>query len=264
MYVPMTDACSVPNSTSPVSPDFLAAVQKRATGVDQIFTSAQSAFDAIINRTDLNTNGFPLVTHGGTPAGPVGSAAGQSTVGGKITSLKNWPVNSNGRPACIVTKPLPQSVQIDTRIAYAAPVAPPSPPLTTQARADAAVPANVPIPSTGNPCIDNALGYLSASQWSEAWAQKCALKNYGLIGKRTPDPAVLQAIHAADVAGKLSQIPLTDVPDFTRELAAQYGVNISGLGDASTDFSFGWAGVGLFAAGVYLAYEYWKTPRRRR
>jgi hypothetical protein len=181
MYVPQTDACSVPNSTDPVSAATITAGLQKMALVDSLFSSAQSAFDGIINRTDLNTNGWPLVTNGGVPAGPAGAVKGESMAGGKITSLKNWPLKSRDRTACLSIRPLPESVAIDTREAFAAPKAPPMQPLTTQARMDAIL--------AGGPAA-------------------------------------------------------------------------AGMG--AYDFSFGWAGVGLLAAGVFLAFEYAKTLRGRR
>jgi hypothetical protein len=178
MYVPQIEACSVPNSTDPVSAAKINASIAKMVLVDSLFSNAQSAFDQIINRTDLNTNGWPLVTNGGVPAGPAGSVKGESMAGGKITSLKNWPLKSRDRTACLSIVPLPESVAIDTREAFAAPKAPPMQPLTTQGRLDATLPA----------------------------------------------------------AG--------------------------GMG--AYEFSFGWAGVGLLAAGIFLAFEYAKTMRKGR
>jgi hypothetical protein len=91
---------------------------------------ANQSFMNLINRRDLNTNGWPFKTHGGTRAGPNPNA-----LGGNVTSRKEWP--RAGR-ACVLMQALPEAVPIISPDAYQLPKAPAMTPQTYQGRADAA------------------------------------------------------------------------------------------------------------------------------
>jgi hypothetical protein len=277
MYIPQTEQCSVPNSLTPVSSAAIQAMQKALSSVEGIVQKAQAAFDGIINRTDLNTNGFPLATHGGVAAGPVGSKAGASVAGGKITSLKNWPVKENGQSACVLNLPLPQPVKVDTLQATAAPPAPGTPALTVEAHNAAVAPSSqFRPPTTGNLCLDIQRGYIRQEQVSSAQLAQCSEKGYYQIPNPL-DPAVAKAMAAywnAVGIDNLPKYPDQNVPDLNAlvEQAKATGnyasdqdavrAAVAGLGSYGMgEFSFSWALIGLGAAGAYLLYDFMKKKR---
>lgn len=129
MYVVQSAACSVPNGSTPVTPADIAASQAILAALNGPANLAQSTFNALVTRTDLNTNGWPLATHGGTPAGPAGPSVGTAPTGGPTTGFRSWP---SGKSACIATTTLPMGVNPVSLQATAAPPAPPAPSLVTQ------------------------------------------------------------------------------------------------------------------------------------
>jgi hypothetical protein len=278
MYIPQSDQCSVPNSLTPVPRTAIDALQARLASVEGIVTRAQAAFDGIVNRTDLNTNGFPLLTHGGVPAGPVGSKAGQSVAGGKITSLKNWPVQQNGQPACIVNLPLPQPIRVNAPLATAAPPAPKTPPLTVEAHNEAVAPSSpFKPPTTGNVCLDIQRGYIRQEQVSPGQLLDCSRKGYYQIPNPVDPNTAKAMMDYWNAVGfdKLPKVPDQDVPDFNalveqakatgKYASDQEAMNavVAGLGDyrGMGEFSVSWALVGLGAVGAYLLYDYMKKKR---
>jgi hypothetical protein len=136
MYVQQSQACSVPNSLTPVSPATIAAGQAIVSALNTQAVNAQNVFTALVNRTDLNTNGWPLAEAGGVPAGPTSA----NPIGGNPTGLKAWP-NLKGRTACIVTSPTPAGAPPTALSSYAQAPAPPMPSLVTQGHPSYSPPA---------------------------------------------------------------------------------------------------------------------------
>ena len=123
MYVVQTDACSVRNSTTPVSPGKIARGQQILGRMNARAVTAQNAFTALLCRQDLNTNGWPLVDMGGTPSAC--GTEGALPIGGNVSSIATW-------PAQLVFYPVAPGVAPATLQAYSAPPAPPMPSLVTQ------------------------------------------------------------------------------------------------------------------------------------
>ena len=132
MYIVQSGACSVPNSRTPVSPAQLQASQQILANMNAKANLAQASMNALNNRTDLNTNGWPLASHGGTPAG--------GTSAYKPTGLRDWP-KRNGQASCIVTTGLPKGLPVQSPVSYSAPTPPPAPSLVTQGH-----PSSIPVP----------------------------------------------------------------------------------------------------------------------
>lgn len=162
MYIVQSAACSVPNGSTPVTPADIAASQAALAALNGPANLAQSTFNALVSRTDLNTNGWPLATYGGTPAGPRGA----NPIGGKATGFRSWPGGrgSNGR-TCLLTRTPPMGVNPASLQATAAPPAPPAPSLVTQGHPSYTPPATAPAPATGSPTSWNPpnTGYSSES-----------------------------------------------------------------------------------------------------
>ena len=76
-YVIQTQACSVPNSATPPTPQQLKASQAMFSQMNTQVLNALAAFTQLVNRPDLNaagqpTNGGqPVVSSSGQPAGPM-------------------------------------------------------------------------------------------------------------------------------------------------------------------------------------------------
>ena len=201
-----------------------------------VVESALQAYKSVLNRPDLNTNGLPLATNGGTPSQP-------------FQGFSAWPDWSQGNPkgkgrACIRQIPSPQPVVADTLESVAAPPAPPMPPLTIQGRAVVAGQN----PTTGNVCIDLAKGYVAQMQLSQGMITKCATKGYYLMGSKPLDARI--AMLAA--TKKLPAVPDQDVPEYSRSM---------GLAGADGSPFTLWASIGLGAAALWLGYEYSKGRR---
>jgi len=228
--------------------------------------AARQAFNCLLYRGDLNTNGWPLATNGGIPSStvtgcPSPQTSGQPDVSGStpanglnLTGIQYW-------PSMLVTMPDPTGLSPNSPNAYPQPPAPPSTPLTTQAhsagaaalvaKASAATtpaPAAAPtFPTTGNLCLDIMLNYVDASQVSSAQLGNCAMKGYS--GNRNGSkltPAMI-AWRAANYS-KLPKVP--DNPNVT-----QYDAQtMKGMGqwDGGSFLQGIIAAVGLGASAVYL------------
>ena len=123
MYVQQTDACSVRNSTTPVSQRKIARGQQILGRMNARAVTAQNAFAALLCRQDLNTNGWPLADQGGTPSAC--GTEGALPIGGNASSIATW-------PAQVTVSQVAQGVAPTTLSAYAAPPAPKMPSLVTQ------------------------------------------------------------------------------------------------------------------------------------
>jgi hypothetical protein len=234
MYVTQSDACSVANSTIPASPAAIAAAQALLGAINTQAVNAQQVFTDLCNRTDLNTNGWPLSDQGGMPAGPTSA----NPSGGNPTGLKSWPVRK-GRTACIVTAPTPEGAAPSTPAAYAQIPAPPMPSLVTQGRPSYN-------PKTGKVSTP---GTVTTALSTAGPNPLCSQYQYGSL----PYIACLQKLKDSGV-----QLVSDQMTVFNRAT--------SGLGcsDSSTacDFLAGMmSAVGLAAAVLYL-YDYLKRSGR--
>lgn len=230
MYVAQSDACSVQNSTTPVAPATIAVAQAILAATNSQANAAQAVFTALVNRTDLNTNGWPLSEQGGVPAGPTSA----NPIGGNPTGLKQWPV-LKGRTACVATAPTPEGAPSNSLSSYATVPAPPAPSLVTQ----------------GRPSYNPKTGKVTTPTASNPSAV-CSQYTYGSL----PYIACLQKLKNSGVALVSSDMTV-------------YNRATSGLGCADSapsapacDFLTGMmSAVGLAAAVLYL-YDYLKRSGR--
>lgn len=145
MYIVQSSACSVPNGSTPVTPANIAASQAALAALNGPANLAQSTFNALVSRTDLNTNGWPLAAYGGTPAGP----GGANPVGGKPTGFRSWPGGRRGAKCFVQTQTPPMGANPASLQATAAPPAPPAPSLVTQGHPSYTPPTSAPTPASG-------------------------------------------------------------------------------------------------------------------
>ena len=141
MYFPDTQACQASNSLQPASKAEIARGIRMLASMEGRVRKARQAFNCLLYRGDLNTNGWPLATQGGIPAStiqgcPSPAASAVSTPGGgstgiNFTGIQYWPV-------LLATLPDPTGVAPNDPSAYPQPPAPVFPPLTTQAHTVAA------------------------------------------------------------------------------------------------------------------------------
>jgi hypothetical protein len=279
MYVAQTDACSVPNSAMPPTKGQIA----RGIGIlgrtNRIANNAQQAFACLLNRTDLNTNGWPLATHGGVPASTITGCPSPNvpdtqmavpgpteptgpTSGVNLTGLQYWPRK-------IWTLPEHHGQAPNSPNTYPMPPAPPMQPLTTQAHSQAAAqltamaaaatvqkPAAPPtFPTTGNVCLDLMLNYVDPSQVSPTQLTACSMNGYQGIKN---GPLLTNAMIAWRNAnyGSLPKVPdQPNVPEYTQAMGQPYGM---GDWDGASFISGLVAAIGVAAAGLYL----WQYAKR--
>ncbi len=186
MYVPQSNACTVPNGSTPVSARRITRGQQILMQMNTQSESAKAAFEALLCRLDLNTNGWPVAEYGGTPSAC--GSEGATPIGGNNSGIVAY-------PAQLVVLPVPQAVPPTTQSSYAAPPAPAMPSLVTQGHrstkrppasptnpAPAAMPTT--IPTTGNVCKDLILGWALQSQVTVEQLVACANAGYsGVLGK---------------------------------------------------------------------------------
>jgi hypothetical protein len=145
MYVVQGQACTVANGSDPVTPAQIAAGLANLALINGPANLAQSTFNALISRTDLNTNGWPIAEFGGVPAGP----GGANPIGGKATGFRSWP-GGRGARACLATRTPPMGANPASLPATAAPPPPKTPSLVTQGHPTytppPAKPNNAPLP----------------------------------------------------------------------------------------------------------------------
>jgi hypothetical protein len=212
MYVPQSAACSVPNSQTPVSSSQIAASQQFLNMVDSLVANADSAMGQIVQRTDLNAMGQPMVT---TPAGQIAPLSQQPVLSfnnapsppAVTQTLQRWPQMSNGRSVA-------ESVMTPKSCYVVPPYAPPMPPLTlppvgvsaTPSPAQAPPASNFTPPTTGNVCIDIQKGYVQQSQVSPKQLADCSNKGYYLMGTRILDPALTMKLASYFSRGNLPNI----------------------------------------------------------
>lgn len=239
MYVAQTDACTVPNSATPVTPNQIANAAQTYMDTNAIVAKALATFTSVLNRPDLNRNGLLLADSGGVPTAP-------------FAGFRAWPDWTEGNPsgappACLREIPLPLSIPIDTRQAVAV-KAPLMVPQTIEGRA---IQATGKPPTTGNVCIDLQKGYALQSQVSAAMLFKCSKAGYSQMGLK---PTAAQVL-AFETAGTLPQIPDQDVPNYDPSMGmAQLPSGFAGL-------AF-WGSLGLIGATIWLAREWSKTGKR--
>jgi hypothetical protein len=260
MYVVQTEACSVPNSSTPVSPAQIQASQnvlaKMAAWIDQ----ANQNMNAVITRPDLNAAGMPLAKVGGgskqnpgmilpfdnSPIPPLAS---------NPTRLRSWPTMcvGNGNPINVPT-PLESTVPVKP-----APMPPLTiPPVGVPAPAPAPGPKKVSMPTTGNVCIDLQRGFTLQQQVSLKQLIDCANKGYPTMGvesRLTPEQQAWQNANFANLP-KVADQP--NVPPYDPKMG------LAGIPSTGLPAAVFWGSIGLGAAVLWLAGEYAKGGRRRR
>lgn len=269
MYVAQSNACTAPNSSIPASQNEIARGIRMLGTMEAKVRAARQAFNCLLYRGDLNTNGWPLATNGGIPSSTVTGcpspaaqpqAAASSTASGiNLQGLLYW-------PSAVVTLPEPTSLPPNTQQTFAQPPAPSVPPLTTQAHsaAAAALAAQVPpaanpptFPTTGNVCVDLALNYATQSQVSPQQLDDCAAKAYGQMGIKNGPLLTLAMIQWRNANyASLPKIP--DQPNlaaYTPDVGKQYGM---GDFDGCSFLTGLVASVGVAAAAMYV----WSQAKR--
>lgn len=224
MFIAQTDACTMPNSTTPLTPDQIAAPQQARAAMESIITRAQAAIDSVSTRPDMG----PVVT------------STQRFIAPRL--LSNWPSMSaaptgNGRkpagaPTFVCTRQSATVQALGVRQGQAAPM----PSLTTRPLTPAVV-----RPTTGNPCLDVQIGYALQSQLSKAMLWKCTQAGYF----KTPLKPTVAPVLALANAGALPTIADQDVPPFDPAML--------GMGD----FSSGMSALQVLAIGGGLLLAGW-------
>lgn len=123
MYITQSNACTVPNGSTPVSTARIAAAQALLSRINREANNAQGAFAGLLCRTDLNSNGWPLAEFPDTAIAPCSSDGAVTGTPG----ISPWPAQLSFQPS-------PAGVAPTSISAYAAPPAPPMPSLVTQGR----------------------------------------------------------------------------------------------------------------------------------
>ena len=255
MYVTQSNACSAPNSANPPTNAQIMRGVRILGSMEGKVRAARQAFNCLLYRDDLNTNGWPLATSGGIPSSTVTgcpspqSVAVGSGVGVNLLGLQQWPTT-------VVTLPDPTGLPPNSPATYPQPPAPSVPALTTQAHSAAAAllttpaPATKPtFPTTGNLCLDIALNYVDPSQVSTKQLTDCAMKGYqgNKDGPLLTTPMI--AWRNANYAS-LAKVPDNpNVPAFTPAIGQPYGM---GSFDGCSFLTGLIASVGVAAAGLYL------------
>ena len=118
MYVAQSNACTAPNSSIPASKAEIARGIRMLGTMEAKVRAARQAFNCLLYRGDLNTNGWPLATNGGIPSSTVTGcpspaaqpqAAAASTASGiNLQGLLYW-------PSAVVTLPEPASFPPNTQ-----------------------------------------------------------------------------------------------------------------------------------------------------
>ena len=266
MYVTQDAACSVPNSSTPVSSSAIAAGQAVLAAMQNLVSGANSAMAQIVARPDLNAAGQPLPVNAlGQPITAYSSqpvrAFDTAPAPPAVTQvLQRWPRMCTGN-SLAENIPTPQSCY------NVPPPMPSSPPLTLPPVGVAAPlpapvvapPSNFKPPTTGNICMDIQKGYVQQSQVSPEQLADCSMKQYYLMGNNPPPEPLrsqLQAYFSANV-GKLPMYPdQPNVPNY------RPGMSGYGMGQAP-GFSWGWAALGGGLAAAWLLF-FNKPPGRGR
>lgn len=276
MYVPQSSACQAPNSLQPPSK----AAIRRGIGMlgsmEAKVRAARQAFNCLLYRPDLNTNGWPLATNGGIPSSTIVgcpnppdfsgmSAPGGPSNGVNALGLQYW-------PATVVTLPDPKGTAPNDLLSYAQPPAPVMPPLTTQqhtkqaqaltqaaAAATNPVPATAPtFPTTGNICLDLLLNYVDPSQVSVSQLTDCATSQVvGTCRKVTNGPALTTAMIAWRNANyaQLPKVPYQKPQSLTDSQKTLCGGSGMGDWDGGSFLQGLISAVGVAAGAVYLYKE---------
>jgi hypothetical protein len=239
MYVVQTQACSVPNSRTPLTPAQLASSAQAYSKMNAKVAQALASYASVLNRPDLNRNGHSIKEQGGVPAAP-------------FAGVRAWPDWTEGNPAgnspaCVIQQSVPAGLPTNSPETFAPP-APPMAGLTTQSRSDAGPASDCsvyPAQSTGNVCLDLKKGRILQSQISQKQLIECATKGYsGLdVTGRSPALARFQTL----CTDKLPKIP--DQPNVPQYDQASMGM--AGVADGLNTFAL-WASLGLMAASVWL------------
>lgn len=255
MYVAQSNQCSVPNSANPPSKAAIRRGISILARMNTLGNNAQQAFACLLNRTDLNTNGWPLADFPGTtPASTITGCPSPNvpdtaimvqgpteptgpTSGVNLTGLQYWPRRATTRRG-------PHGIAPNSQAAFAQPPAAAMMPLTTQAhsaqaktfaQAAAASAAPAPVstscpayPTTGNLCLDVMLNYVDPSQVSPTQLALCAQKGYS--GNLNGPLLTTQMIRCRALNyGSLPKIPDNpNVPQYNSSMMPQ---GVSGLGD---------------------------------
>lgn len=274
MYFPDTSACQAPNSLQPPTQAQIMFGVRMLARMEGKVRNARQAFNCLLYRDDLNTNGWPLATQGGVPSSTItgcpspGPGAGVTSINpGAPTSgvnnlgLQYW-------PTLVQTMPDPTGLAPNSPQTYPQPPAPYVPPLTTQAHSQqaaalttaAAAAATTPVPSTpptfpttGNICLDLILNYVDGSQVS--MAQQMACNKLGYPGQNINGPLLTTPMVAWRGANysKLPKVPdQPNVPTYTQAMGTKYGL---GDWDGGSFIQGLISAVGLAAGAWYLYGE---------
>jgi hypothetical protein len=283
MYVTQANACTAPNSANPPTQADIMRVARSMGAMEGKVRKALQAFNCLLYRGDLNTNGWDLATFGGTPASTVSGCPSvntpdtaiaipstpvtEPTSGVNLVGLMTWPRRMH-------TIPRHQALPPNSQQAYPQPPAPPMQPLTTQAHSAAssqpATAVTTPAAPTPTP--------LGTSQ-AQAAGIPGGIPNLAVMGAMgqqcqalSANPALLKQCLAKYFPGQSFGTTNAPTPNTVNASAGQpvgiptpntVPLNLPsplGVGDFdSCSFMTGLIGaVGLAAAAWYLYKEYEK------
>lgn len=218
MYVPQTDACTMPNGLIPAPADVVAARRAAVAADEAAIQRAQRIFAGLLQRRDM---------------GPIPRTLAPAN----LERLKQWPL-VRGPVSGQAVQCYPASVE--TAQLTTMPAIPKMPSLTTAHGVDTPLSA----PSTGNPCLDVELGYALQSQLSPAMLWKCTQKGYFKPGVR---PTVAPVLALAN-ENRLAPLPDQDVPDFDESMLLGLGALPDNVGTLFKWLAWGAGGLFLYAA----------------
>jgi hypothetical protein len=239
MYVTQSNACTVPNGSTPVSKAKIAAGQLTLSRLNTKATAAQQAFTALLCRQDLNTNGWPVLEYGGTPSSC--GTEGALPIGGNSSGIETWPPQ-------LIFLPTPAGIAPTTLQAYAAPPAPQIPSLVTQGHSRYVPPSKRGKGTRPAP----AAASVPAPVAAPAQTPVCSQYPYA-------SAAYINCVEALEQSGH-------ELTTSSQTFGSVYNKGVSGLGCADSgstcDFLTGMiSAIGLGAAMLYL-FDYLKRSGR--
>lgn len=262
MYVSQSNACTVPNGSTPVTKAKIAAAQQILSRLNAKANAAQGAFTALLCRLDLNTNGWPLAEYGGVPSSC--GDEGALPIGGNSSGIETWPPQLIF--AASPTGIAPASIQ-----AYAAPPAPQIPSLVTQGHSRYVPPAKrrlhlkrqpapaaTPIP----PSVAAAAPVSTGGGWQDQNVAPAFCEGIPQGGPGyTACLAAQGAIATSDAANMSASDAAATKAAFAQIIQQQKGVGCADSG-LSCDFLTGMiSAIGLGAAMLYI-FDYLKRSGR--
>jgi hypothetical protein len=263
MYVVQSNACTVPNGSTPVSQRKITKGQAILGRMNTQATAAQAALDALLCRMDLNTNGWPVAELGGPPSAC--GTEGAVPIGGNNSGLSVY-------PGQLVFYPTPQGIAPTSVAAYAAPPAPPMPSLVTSGH---------PSYQTYGPGKSAAAARLAAAQ-AFTNCYRAAQQTHKTAPVRSPQLAPItspgsQPVAAAPTAAPIpvcTQYPYGSAPYIDcvqageeagdKLTGSQFAVyqGLSGTTDGTCDFLTGMVSAIALGASMLYLYDYLKKTGR--